>query len=314
MEYAIILVNQVFIMFLLIVVGFGLYKAKVISDRTNQQLTSIVLHVVTPALIIYTYQMDYDPTQARNMLLGFFMSFVSILIAIVLSYVLYMKGNKDSCPTQRFGVIFSNCGFMAIPLMNAMFGSLGVFYCNTYVTMFNLVLWTYGVKLMNREEAGPKKKLKDQIKPLLTPSMISIVVGLLMYFASIKLPMPITKTAEYIANMNTPLAMIVSGVYIAQSNLLGAFKKFRVYYVSILKCFVLPILLMIAFSFFPLDSTLRTTILIAGSCPTAATTMLFASRYKGDVELASNVFTMTTLMSIISLPLVVLIAQSFLFA
>ncbi len=314
MEFAKILVNQVFIMFLLILVGFILYKIKMISDDTNKQLTGIVLHVVTPALIISTYQLDYDATQAKNMLLGFLLSFLSMFIAAIFSYVLYVKSKKESYQTERFCIIFTNCGFMAIPLMNALFGSIGVFYCNTYVTMFNIILWTYGIHLMAQKSEASKKSVKEWIKPFLTPTMISIVVGLFMYFFRIKLPSPVGKTSDFIASMNTPLAMIVSGVYIAQSDLVSAIKKLRVYYVSILKCFVLPILLMGVFMLFPLDETLRTTILIAGSCPTAASAMLFASRFDRDVEKASNLFTITTLMCIVSLPIVILIAQTVVFA
>lgn len=314
MEYTKILANQVFIMFLLIIVGFGLYKIKMISDATNKQLTSIVLYVVTPALIIQTYQLDYDATQAKNMLLGFFLSFISIVVAILFSYVLHYKSKKESLDTERFSVIFTNCGFMAIPLMNALFGAIGVFYCNTYLTVFNFIIWTYGIKLMNHksEESG-KKTMKERLKPFLTPTMISIVVGLIMYFFRIKLPSPVAKTTEYLASMNTPLAMLVSGVYIAQSNLLSAIKKLRVYYVAVFKCFLVPLLVMGIFNLFPLDNMLLTTILISTSCPTAATTMLFASKFERDVETASNIFTITTLMSIISLPLVILVAQSYVF-
>lgn len=314
MEFAKILIEQVFIMFLLLLVGFVLYKIKMISDATNKQLTDIVLHVVTPALIISTYQLDYDATQAKNMLLGFFLSFLSMFIAIIFSYVLYVKRDKDSYNTERFCLIFTNCGFMAIPLMNALFGSIGVFYCNTYVTMFNIIVWTYGIKLMAHKSESSKRSMKEWIKPFLTPTMVSIVIGLVMYFFSIKLPYPVAKTSEFLASMNTPLAMVVSGVYIAQSDLLSVVKKLRVYYVSILKCFIFPLLLMGVFMLFPLDETLRTTILIAGSCPTAASAMLFASKYGRDVEKASNVFTITTLMCIVSLPVVILIAQTIVFA
>jgi predicted permease len=203
---------------------------------------------------------------------------------------------------------------MGIPLMSAIFGSLGVFYCNTYLTMFNVIIWTYGVVLMKKKkELSTKRSLKEQFRPFITPTMICIVLGLAMYFLKIKLPSPVAKATKYVASMNTPLAMIVSGVCIAQSNLLSAIKRLRVYYVAFIKCFVVPLLVMAVFLLFPLDNTLLTTILIASSCPTAATTMLFASKYEGDVEMASNVFTNTTIMSIISIPIVILIAQTFVF-
>lgn len=312
MEYAKILVNQVTIMFLLIMVGFLLYKIKVISDHTNQQLTNIVLYVVIPAMILDTYQMDYDKTEARNMLLGFALSFVSIVIGILISYILKIKSKKESLATERFCVIFTNCGFMAIPLISAIFGKLGVFYCNTYLTVFNILIWTYGVVLMkNKKDNKEKRTFREMIKPFITPTMICIVLGLSMYFMGIKFPSPVAKATEYIASMNTPLAMIVSGVYIAQSDLLSAISKLRVYYIAILKSFVVPFVVLLVFAFIPVDNILRVTILISAACPTATICMLFASKFDGDVERASNVFTICTLLSMISLPLVILIAQNF---
>lgn len=312
MEYAKILTNQVFIMFLLLLIGFVLYKIRMISDDTNKQLTKLVMHVVTPALIINTYQMNYDAKETSNMLWGFALSTVSIVLAILVSKILMIKADKNSLATERFGIIFTNCGFMAIPIMNALFGSIGVFYTNTYITIYNIFVWSYGIMLMTGgAKNSEKQSLAKRLKPLVTPTMISIVAGLVMYFLQIKLPKPIASATEYVASMNTPLAMIVSGVYIAQSDIMSALKKFRIYYVSLVKCFVLPIAVMAVFHFLPFNETLLTSILIVAACPSGANTMLFASTYGGDVERGSNIFTLTTLMSIVSLPVVILLAQYF---
>lgn len=311
MEYALILANQVLIMFLLIIIGYVLYKIKFISGETNSQLTNIVLYVVIPAMILNTYQMDYNPKEARNMLLGFLLSFVSIVIAIFISKILHIKSESHSLATERFCIIFTNCGFMAIPLMSALFGSIGVFYVNTYLTVFNFLVWTYGVVLMQQKKQEKKKKsFQEMMKPFLTPTMFSIFLGILMYFLQIKFPAPVVKAIDYVAGMNTPLAMIVSGVYIAQSDLLGALKRGRVYFSALIKAFVVPLAVLVIFYFLPLDETLEITILIAAACPTAANSMLFANRFDGDVERASNIFTISTLLSVISLPLIILLATS----
>ncbi len=312
MEYAKILVNQVFIMFLLIMIGFILYKIKFISNQTNQQLTGVVLSVVIPAMIVDSYQIEFEVNEAKNMLLGFFLSFISSLIAILISNLLRIGADKKKLVTERFCVIFSNCGFMGIPLVYAIFGKLGVFYCNTYITMFNIILWTYGVTLM-KNRSGEKRTVRQVIRSLVSPTMICIAIGLTMYLLNIKLPQPIAKATEYIASMNTPLAMIVSGVYIAQSNLLASIKKLRIYYVTLIKSFIVPLIVLVIFAFIPLDNTLRMIILIATACPTASSAMLFASNYKQDVERASNIFTICTIFSIISIPIIILIAQTFVF-
>ncbi|MBR2407698.1 MAG: AEC family transporter [Lachnospiraceae bacterium] len=308
MELAGILTNQVVVMFLLLVTGMILYKIGLITDEGNRQMAGVVLYVVAPLLILDTYSMEYDATITKNMLLGFILSAISIIIGIVVSYVLKPGSNKESFSTERFTVIFTNCGFMGIPLAEAVFGNIGVIYCTTYITMFNLFVWTYGLALM-RGKSGEKRSFREKLKPFLTPTMFCIVIGLLVYFLRIPLPKQIKSAVGYISSMNTPLAMIVSGIYIAQGDLLGALKKGRVYVVSAMKCLAVPFFMIFVLLFLPFDEKLKTTILILSACPSGANGMLFANRFGGDTKTASNVFTVTTIASIACIPLMILFSQ-----
>lgn len=310
MELAGILANQVIVMFLLLATGMILYKIKMITDEGNRQMAGVVLYVVAPLLILDTFSMEYDANLTKNMLLGFFLSAVSIVLAIFVSNILRIKGKKESFPTERFTVIFTNCGFMGIPLAEAVFGDIGVVYCTTYITMFNLFVWTYGLALM-RGKSTEKKTFVDRLKPFLTPTMVCITLGLLVYFFRIPLPKQLKSAIGYISSMNTPLAMIVSGIYIAQSDIFGALRRGRVYVVSAVKCLLVPFLVVFVLAFLPFDEELKTTILILSACPSGANGMLFANRFGGDAKTASNVFTLTTIASIACIPLVVMFSQWF---
>ena len=308
MELAGILANQVIVMFLLLATGMLLYKIKMITDEGNRQMAGVVLYVVAPLLILDTYSMEYDATITKNMLWGFLLSAISITIGILVSYVLKPGSKKESFPTERFTVIFTNCGFMGIPLAEAVFGAIGVIYCTTYITMFNLFVWTYGLALM-RGKSSEKRSFKERIKPFLTPTMFCIVIGLLVYFLQIPMPKQLKSAVGYISSMNTPLAMIVSGIYIAQGDLLGALKKGRVYIVSAMKCLVVPFFMIFVLLFLPFDEKLKTTILILSACPSGANGMLFANRFGGDAKTASNVFTVTTIISILCIPFMVVLSE-----
>ncbi len=308
MELAKILANQVVVMFLLLATGIILYKIKMITEEGNRQLTNVVLYVVTPLLILNTYSMEYDAAVTKNMLLGFLLSGASIVFAILVSNILRIKGKKESLPTERFTVIFTNCGFMGIPLAEAVFGSIGVVYCTTYLTMFNLFVWTYGLVLMRGKATG-KQTLLARIKPFLTPTMLCIVLGLFVYFLRIPLPGQLKSAVAYIASMNTPLAMIVSGVYIAKSDIFAALRHGRVYVVSAVKCILVPLVVVALLAPLPFDEKLKTTVLILAACPSAANGMLFANRFGGDEKMASNVFTLTTLVSVVCIPLFVILSQ-----
>lgn len=308
MELAGILANQVIVMFLLLATGMLLYKIKMITDEGNRQMAGVVLYVVAPLLILDTYSMEYDATITKNMLWGFLLSAISITIGILVSYALMPGSKKESFPTERFTVIFTNCGFMGIPLAEAVFGAIGVIYCTTYITMFNLFVWTYGLALM-RGKSSEKRSFKERIKPFLTPTMFCIVIGLLVYFLQIPMPKQLKSAVGYISSMNTPLAMIVSGIYIAQGDLLGALKKGRVYIVSAMKCLVVPFFMIFVLLFLPFDEKLKTTILILSACPSGANGMLFANRFGGDAKTASNVFTVTTIISILCIPFMVVLSE-----
>ena len=308
MELAGILTNQVVVMFLLLATGMLLYKIGMINDEGNRQMAGVVLYVVAPLLILDTYSMEYDATITKNMLLGFVLSAISIIIGIIVSYALKIGSKKESFSTERFTVIFTNCGFMGIPLAQAVFGDIGVIYCTTYITMFNLFVWTYGLALM-RGKSKEKRSVAEKLKPFLTPTMFCIVIGLLVYFLRIPLPQQLKSAVGYISSMNTPLAMIVSGIYIAQGDLFGALKKGRVYVVSAMKCLAVPFFMIFVLMFLPFDEKLKTTILILSACPSGANGMLFANRFGGDAKTASNVFTVTTIASILCIPCMVMFSE-----
>ena len=308
MELAGILTNQVVVMFLLLATGMILYKIGMITDEGNRQMAGVVLYVVAPLLIVDTYSMEYDATITKNMLLGFLLSSISIIIGILISYALKWGSKKESFSTERFTVIFTNCGFMGIPLAQAVFGDIGVVYCTTYITMFNLFVWTYGLALM-RGKSTEKKSLKELLKPFLSPTMFCIAIGFLVYFLQIPLPKQIKSAVGYISSMNTPLAMLVSGIYIAQGDLFGAIRKGRVYLISAMKCLVVPFFMIFVMLFLPFDEKLKTTILILSACPSGANSMLFANRFGGDTKTASNVFTVSTIASIACIPFMVVLSE-----
>ena len=193
---------------------------------------------------------------------------------------------------------------MGIPLIMAVAGTTGVFYSNTYLMMFQLAVWTFGVSLLQRSN-GTKFTPKTVLKLFANPTVISVFIGLACYFLRISFPKPITKTCEYLADMNTPLAMLVAGMLIAKVNLLGSFLRLRNYYIVFLRLIVFPLCLIGLFQFLPQPHDIKEYILIVTSCPTATNTILFARKFRRDVETASQIFALCTLSSIITIPLII---------
>lgn len=298
---------QIVIMFIMILIGIICYKTKVISGEANKTLSNIVLMLINPMVIFTSYQIDFDMKLFKGLLISIVLAILGFAITIVISYILIRKTNKSDFTIERFCCIYSNCGFIGIPLVNGMFGKEGVFYLTAYVTIFNIILWTQGVIMMTGE-----KNFKELSKALISPAIISIVLGLLFFILRIHLPNPILDAFNYIASMNTPFAMLVAGVSIAQTNILKSLKKLRTYWICIIKLLIVPIILLLLLTPFNISKTILLTFILATACPTGASATLFALKYNKDSIYASELFALTTIFSIVTIPLVVTVAESIL--
>ncbi len=306
MENAEIILNQTLIMLILIIVGIICKKTKIITDDGNKELSKLVLTVVNPIVILMAYQTDYKPQLVKNLLIAFGLSILSYIILIVAAYLLIPQKDGRETQIERFSAIYSNCGFMGIPLVNALFGSEGIFYLTAFLTVFNLVVWTHGIILISGE-----RNLKNIVKVFYSPVIISIVLGIIMFFAQIRLPDIITDSLNFISNLNTPLAMIVSGVTIADTKILKLLKKPGIYYVSFLKLILLPLILLAVFSLFNVNEQVRITVLVAASAPAAAMCTLQCIRYEKNSLYASEIFAASTILSVVTLPIIVHIDNLF---
>lgn len=311
MQSAIIVAVQAVIMLILLGAGYGLYKGKLLGDEATKQLSNIAITIINPIVIFNAYQTDFDPRKLRGLLVALALSFAAQALLVGAASVI-VRPAHENYQTERFALSYSNCAFMGIPLVEATFGSDGVFYLTAFITAFNVFMWTHGVILMS---GGGKKTAKEHarelLKILLSPAILSIILGLAFFFAGLRLPEMLQEPLNYLGSMNTPIAMIVSGATIAKSGLLDCFKSKRVYALQTVKLLIVPILLAALFvpvQIFGIDSSIVNTILIAAAAPTASATIMFAYKYGRDEKSASNHFALSTIASIITIPLILMLS------
>jgi predicted permease len=299
---------QIAIMFIIILVGMICFKIKLIDNYINKKLSDIVLLLVNPFVIFYSYQREFDATLLSGLLISLGLALITHLFAILLSYLVLRKKKQEAdIAIERFAIIYSNCGFIGIPLVNGMLGSEGVFYLTAYMTIFNLVVWTHGMITVSG-----KSDRKTILKALLSPSVIATVAGFILFVSRIMLPGMINEAISYIGNMNTPMAMIVAGVTIAQTDLKKVIGKIRIYYIILFKLLIIPIAILFFFSLFDIPKLVLLTSILAAACPTAVTINLFSIRYNKNYLYASELFAVATILSMISIPLVMVIANALL--
>ena len=299
------ILRQTIIMLMLIMVGVLCSKTKLISKETNKELSGFVLQVVNPAMIFMSYQTDYRSELVENLLMTFILSIAALAVIAAAAYIFIRRKEGRDTEIERFSAIYSNCGFMGIPLMNALFGMEGVFYLTAFISVFNISVWTQGIVLISGE-----RDMKKVVKVFYSPTMIAIALGMLSFFLRIRIPSVPAKAVDYVAELNTPLAMIVSGVTIADTNVVKLMKKPSVYYVTFMRLLMIPMIVTLSVVPLPVDEKVKMTVIVAASAPPAAMCTLQCIRYGRNSLYASEIFAFGTILSVGSLPLIVRVAEN----
>ncbi len=296
--------TQVIILLLLILTGFILTKGKILTENGSKSMTDMVLTIVTPCVIIKSFMREYDKALLKSLLIAFLIAFLCHIGFILLSRVLLRSKDISSEKVLQYGVIFSNCGFMSLPLQQSLLGDMGVFYGSSYIAIFNLFIWSYGIILMS----GDKKYLSPK-KLIINPGIIGLTIGLLIFLLSIPTPRILNDTVSYIASLNTPLPMIIIGYHLANSKISDGIKNIKCIFAIFLKLFAFPLLALGIMYICGIRGTLLVSSLISCSAPTAAITTMFSAKFGRDTSLSVNLVSLSTILSLISMPILITLSQ-----
>jgi len=304
-ESFVVVARQVLILFLLMGVGAACHRLKVLSRETVKGLTELLVLIVTPTLIVHVFQRPFDRALLAGLGWAVAASFAAHAIGSALAFACVRRGDMSQRGVLRFAVIFSNAGFMGIPLEYALLGPKGVFFGAVYVVMFNLLCWSWGIMVMRGEMRGMSAK-----SLFVNPGTVGVALGLPFFFFSIKMPEIVAVPVGMIADLNTPLAMIMTGWYLADAEFGPVLRCVDAYIAGFLRLAVVPVAvvgLMWAFRVagFKLDPTMCAAIATATAAPVAALTTVIAARLDRDVSMATGLVSATTLISMFTMPPVV---------
>jgi predicted permease len=268
------------------------------------------MEVTLPAMIIISMNYDFSREimweSGKILLLSLALFVISGLFAVYVTK--FLQVDQRAASVYQFMLIFPNIGFMGYPVINAIFGKLGVFYTSIFNLSFSLVVWTLGVWLFQKNNG---ESMQFHWRVLLTPGIASTLLGFLIFLFSIKLPYPIHRTLELVGGVTTPMSMLVVGALMARSPIKAIWNNPKVYLMSAIRLLVIPLIvlgLMRLGGFATM--TLGVTVVLLGM-PGAANTAIFAERYRGDADLASRCVFLSTLFSVMTIPLMVWILKMF---
>ncbi len=302
---AIAVLRQTVIMFIIVVIGALCYKFKLINDEGRRQLSNLVLTVVNPLLIFLSYQTEMRQDLLEGFVWAAVMALITYTVFIILSHIFFRDKDPGNSTIERFSVIYSNCGFMGTPLIFGVFGADGVFIQTGFFTVFNLFVWTHGIMSISGE-----RNKKTVLNALRSPALLSIAAGLICFFLHITLPDIVFTALNNVAEMTTPLAMIVAGASIMSAGLLKSVKHLRVYLVSAVKLIVFPVIGFLLIIFLPCSDMTKLISLIEFSCPAATIGTMFAIRFNKNSEYASQIFAVSTVLSAVTLPVITMLGTT----
>ena len=298
MEMISILVRQILQMFLLSGIGFVLYKTHKITQEGSKTLGNILIYLALPAVIINGFLVEYNTEHVLGIVYSAATAAVLLLLSILIARLFF---RKDAI--AAFAGAFSNPGFFGIPLIIASLGQGAVFYVACFVAFLNIGQWTYGVSILTGQPVMQGLQPKKLIR---APFILAILIGLLLFFTRIRLPQVISGCISSVAALNTPLAMFTVGIYLAQTDLLGMFRKKAVYLISLVRLLVIPLVSVLLLSLLP-DSlyAMKMAVLLAIACPVGSNVAVYAQLYDQDYPYAVETVGISTLFSILTIPLVV---------
>lgn len=304
MSYFFVVGKQVLILFILISIGYICSKAKMIREEGVKVMTDIALYLSSPCVIIMSFQREPNEAVMQSLSTALIASLAVHLCGIILSYIFIREKNPRRLGVLRFGAVMSNAGFMALPLQQSLLGMDGVLYGAIFIAVANLVMWSWGLIIIS----GGAKSLSVKTI-LLNPGIIGLLIGGALFLLKIRLPELVSSPITHISNLNTPLPMLIIGYYLSKTKLREALKSSASYIAMAIRLIVIPLATLGVILLFGIKGELPISLIISAGAPCAVGTTMFAAKYGGDTSLSVNLVSLTTILSVITMPCVVTLVK-----
>ncbi|MFT9056019.1 MAG: AEC family transporter [Ethanoligenens sp.] len=295
--------TQVLMVFALMAVGVLSNRLHFLHDDAARDITKILIYFVSPCVILRAFDQPFSRARASGLLVSFggvVALFVLSIIAARLIFRPRMIPDADRRRVLEFGTVYSNAGFMGVPLLQAVMGAQGIFYGTPYLAVFNLFCWTHGSSLY---EGKPDRKTAWKI--LCNPNIIAIAAGLAMFLCAVRLPSLVSIGIGYLYNLNTPLSMIVIGNSLARLHPRTLLADRSIWPGVLMRNLSIPLAAFVVFRFTGLPRAVWMPTILLSACPVAGYCVLFAGVHGKDTAFPTRMMALSTLLSVVTIPLVV---------
>lgn len=293
-----IVLRQSVIMFLYMAIGGLLFQKGLITKEGSKSLANLLLYAVLPCVVVKSFCVARTPERVSGLLVSFLAALGILLLAMAVSHLLFKKN-----PIDDFGAAFSNAGFMGFPLVAAVQGSEAIFYAAGFVALLNALQWIYGQSLISGDPSyrSPKAILKN-------PLVLSLLLGILIFCFELPVPTIASDLLAALAALNAPLAMVILGVYLAQTDARTLFNDPHLYVVAAARLVLIPLLTILVLKLLPAEyAAIATTLVIVAAAPIGSNVAVYAQKLGKDYAYAVRGVCLSTLLSAITMPLLMLL-------
>lgn len=296
------IMDSVLSLFIMILVGVYGSKRNIITQKINKGLTDILIQIALPFMIVTSFIFTYDANIKSNVLYTFYYSFIAYIIVTVISSLLLFPVKNDKKTILHFANVFTNTGYVGFPILNSLYGAEGVIYGSIFNMFFVIFVWTYGLMLFKGNLR--KEELNKEIKKmLLNPSIIAVFIGIMIMIFDIQLPNFLSSSIKGIGSITGPLSMIIIGVILSNVKIGNHLKDWTMYYGIITKLVIIPVIIYLISILLVDTSKAVNTVIIMTAMPASAMTSIFAESFNKEKEYAAILVSITTLLSLITVPI-----------
>ena len=290
-------------LFLLLILGFVLFKCHIFDEYTNKKISALIVNVASPMLIISSIA----GVEGSNKSIVFLMIGAGILMYIgfiILGKIInrIFPFPKKDWPVYECMVVFANTGFMGYPVLLDVFGQEAVFYASLIHMAFNFFVYTYAIMCLTK---GDDSEFKLNLKQLLTPGIILIFVGIFIYLFDIQLPSVLMDTINSVGSLTAPLSMMMIGSSLAVYPIKDSFTDWRSYVFAFVRLMIVPFVTMIMCRLLHIDAYYANITIITNVMPVGSMVLMLATQYNANVKIVTRNIVVSTLLSVITIPIVV---------
>lgn len=309
-----ILLQQMAALFLMMLIGFYCGKKEVLNEKTAKNISWLVINVANVAMVINSgVSNSREDIAPENLLLVFGLALGVYAVLLFLAWLLplLLRVERAERGTYRVMLVFSNIGFMGLPLLSAIAAQEAVLYAAIFIFIFNVLIYTYGILAMT---AGESRFGRDDApafpwKKLCNPGVVSCFIALVLFFLDFELPSFIHTTLSSLSALTGPLSMLVIGRSFLDFKVIDLFMDVRLLLFSLIKLIVIPVIGLSVIKGFVTDITVLQVALVMLATPVASMVAMMVQQYEGNVSLASRGVALSTLLSVVTLPLVSLLTK-----